>query len=89
MRIDVNTTTTQLPKELEQFIQGKVGVLKEELVIDGKTMTVLEIVQGYRSALMLARILGALALVSALGFAGTAYWFSAQPVVNLIMGAPY
>jgi len=84
----MDTNTVSVPNEFRQFIQGEPDVLNKELVIDGKTMSVLEVAQGYRTARMLYKVWAVLGIVAAIGFAGSAYWFSAHPVEKVIMIAP-
>lgn len=85
---DMNNNTVAAPTAPGSFIQGNSDVLKEDLVIDGKTMSVLEVAQGYRMARTLFKVSLVLGVVATIGFAGSTYWFTTHPVEKVLMIAP-
>jgi hypothetical protein len=84
----MNTTKSELPKELEKFIQAKVAVLREELVIEGKAMTVAQVAREYRNWKAIARLYAALAFIASLMLAGVTYWYNNHPVERTVVVSP-
>lgn len=78
------TTAPALPEELKQYIQGKFDVLNEELVIDGKTMTVAQVAQSYRNLKAQAVIMAVMASLLAAMLVIFVYWFTAHPIEKVV-----
>jgi hypothetical protein len=88
LNVDINSPPSKLPPEVAKFLQGRLEVFKEELVVDGKVMTVLEVVQMFRKFYTFSIILAALALFTSICMAGMAYWIATDHAPHIMMVTP-
>jgi hypothetical protein len=84
----MSASIQELPVELQKFIQAKMAVLNEELIIDGKTMTVAQVAQGYRNEKTKTTIFAVLAVIAVAMLAFTSSWFTTHPKETVVFVAP-
>jgi len=69
----MRTLNQVVPKGVDRFIQARPSVLTEEVVIDGKSMTVSQLAQGYRNEKVKTMIFGGVALAASAVLVATLY----------------